>query len=549
MMHNYKTLNTDKTIKWRFPAFLIFCAFSLLISVGTFGVIETSDARYAQISYEMFESKDYVNPTLLGIKHYHKPPLTYHITSIGYAIFGVTPFGARFFIQLAILIQLVFVYLLSIQLFGNKKAAIWAAVIYFSFPIVLVSSRNLTTDPYLTTFVILSMFLWVKYRKSASPIYLYLFALSLALGFLTKGPLIFIVPLVFVIAYNLIEPAKTKFNLHHLCAIAIFIIIAGSWFYLLIKQNPDFINYFLVHHTVERFATKTFSRSEPFWYYLAVAPGVGFPWLIILPFMFWTNRKKITRTKPYLILMASIAIPFLFFSIASSKLVLYILPLFPLLAILMAEMVRQFGLNKMYSYIILAYATLLFVIGCFSPIIPLHANIPLFVGFFSIVSMIAIYLIHKNNRLDFNSKLISIIFAVSIFLLVSSGFIMSKNQLQINSTQPLSDFIKEHQLNNREILVYNKRLPSISFNLQKPIISLYDGNKDLNREVQFEQNDNWKQNLINLQDETEQAGLKKTLHTNATILIVYKNRLPENRQWLLNHYHNKKDFVKWQIYY
>ena len=163
--------------------------------------------------------------------------------------------------------------------------------------------------------------------------------------------------------------------------------------------------------------------------------------------------------------------------------------------------------------------------------------------------MIAIYLIHKNNRLDFNSKLISIIFAVSIFLLVSSGFIMSKNQLQINSTQPLSDFIKEHQLNNREILVYNKRLPSISFNLQKPIISLYDGNKDLNREVQFEQNDNWKQNLINLQDETEQAGLKKTLHTNATILIVYKNRLPENRQWLLNHYHNKKDFVKWQIYY
>jgi 4-amino-4-deoxy-L-arabinose transferase and related glycosyltransferases of PMT family len=97
MMHNYKTLNTDKTIKWRFPAFLIFCAFSLLISVGTFGVIETSDARYAQISYEMFESKDYVNPTLLGIKHYHKPPLTYHITSIGYAIFGVTPFWGSFF--------------------------------------------------------------------------------------------------------------------------------------------------------------------------------------------------------------------------------------------------------------------------------------------------------------------------------------------------------------------------------------------------------------------------------------------------------------------
>lgn len=193
----------------------------------------------------------------------------------------------------------------------------------------------------------------------------------------------------------------------------------------------------------------------------------------------------------------------------------------------MAEMVRQFGLNKMYSYIILAYATLLFVIGCFSPIIPLNANIPLFVGFFSMVSMIAIYLIHKNNRLDFNFKANKHHIRSVNFLVSQLRLHYVKNQLQINSTQPLSDFIKEHQLNNREILVYNKRLPSISFNLQKPIISLYDGNKDLNREVQFEQNDNWKQNLINLQDETEQAGLKKTLHTNATILIVYKIGFPK----------------------
>jgi 4-amino-4-deoxy-L-arabinose transferase len=512
-------------------------------------VIETSDARYAEISREMFKSGDYLHPTLLGIKHYHKPPLTYYITSVGYSLFGITPFGARFFIQLAILVQLVFVYLLSFELFGERKTAIWAALIYFSFPIVLISSRNLTTDPYLTTFVILSMFFWVKYRKSASSIYLYMFAICLALGFLTKGPLIFIVPLVFVAAYNLTEPPKAKFNLHHIFSGIIFMIIAGSWFYLLIRQNPDLISYFAGYQTVDRFITDTFGRSEPFWYYFLIAPGAGFPWLIILPFIFWKNRKEIIKTKQYLVLSAGITIPFLFFSIASSKLVPYILPLFPLFAILIAQMIRQFGLNKIYFYIILGYAVLLPVSGFLSSIIPVNLNIPLSVALLSLGSITASYLIYKSNKADFDSKPVNIVFAVSLFLLISSGFVMSKNQLQINSTQPLADFIQKSQLDTNEILVYNRRLPSISFNLQKPIISLYDGNTGLNREVQFEENENWKQNLVNLKNETELAGLKQTLDNNPTILIVYKNRLPENRRWLLDYYHSKKDFIKWQIYY
>jgi len=126
---------------------------------------------------------------------------------------------------------------------------------------------------------------------------------------------------------------------------------------------------------------------------------------------------------------------------------------------------------------------------------------------------------------------------------------MSRNQLQVNSIHPLVDFIQKQQLSSREILVYDRRLPSMSFNLQKTIISLYDGSTGLNREVQFEENESWKRNLINLKDETELMGLKKILNNTPTILIVYKNRLPENRKWLLDYYHNKKDFIKWQIYY
>ena len=527
---------------------LAICAVGLYASVGMFGVVETSDARYAEIAREMLESGDYSNPTLLGIKHFHKPPLTYYITVLGYSLFGISAFSARFFVQLAILVQLEFVYLLSVQLFNSKKGALWAAVIYFSFPIVLISSRNLTTDPYLATFVILCMYFWVRYRKSAIAIYLYLFALCLALGFLTKGPLIFIVPLVFAISYNYIQPSNVKFTVNHIFSLLLFVLIAGSWFYLLIRQNNEFVKYFTGHHTIDRFATNDFDRGKPFWYYIAIAPGVGIPWLFILPLLIYKNWAKIIKDKLYVVLGVSIVIPFLFFSAASSKLGLYILPIFSLFALLLAQLIQQFGVSKTQYYLILAYTIFITIGAIIGAVLPFEFNIPNVLLFLSAFALVALYLINKFIPC-YSSRVIYTVYATSLFILLSSGFFLSKNQIKINSTQPLAEFILNNKLNNNEILVYNKRLPSISFHLQKPIVSIYDGNKDLNREVQFEENKQWKQNLINLKDETELDHLKQLMAKKKTVLIVYKNRIPDNRKWLLDFYSHLKDYDTWQIYY
>jgi 4-amino-4-deoxy-L-arabinose transferase len=73
--------------------YLIAAAFGmlliLLITSGIYPLSETSEARYAEISREMYLNGDFLHPKLLGIYHYHKPPITYWITAIGYSIFGV----------------------------------------------------------------------------------------------------------------------------------------------------------------------------------------------------------------------------------------------------------------------------------------------------------------------------------------------------------------------------------------------------------------------------------------------------------------------------
>src|SRR5690554_5858207 len=87
--------------------------FSLFWHLGSWGVTESSEARYAEIPREMIETGNWTLPQYLQILHFDKPLMTYWITAIGIKIFGPTPFAIRFFLQIAFLIQIYLVYRIS----------------------------------------------------------------------------------------------------------------------------------------------------------------------------------------------------------------------------------------------------------------------------------------------------------------------------------------------------------------------------------------------------------------------------------------------------
>ncbi len=530
---------------------LIIAAFSLLINVGSYGVVESSDARYAEIGRAMYLSGDYLHPNLMEVHHYHKPPFTYQVTALGYRIFGINAFGARFFLQIAVLIQIILVYYLALELFNKQKTALWAALIYFSFPLVLISSRNLTTDAFLNTFALLSMFAWVKYRKSGKYSFLYLFTISWALGFLTKGPVIFIVPLFFVIGYNRMEKAKNKFSVHHVLAWLAFLVIGFSWVIYLVMHNPEFMDYFLGKQTVDRFANKSaFHRTEPFWYFWAFAPLVGLPWLLILPFMIKNQKDAFRKRSIFMVLAISLLIPLIFFSISSSKRILYILPLYSLFALLIAQLLEKASDKRaaFYTNFNLGWAVLLLVAFVVAPFVETGMNISKALALVAGIMLILIIRIYKKQQLEQKTKAVYIAFATAVFLVIGSSKVMSDNELKVNSSKPVTDFLLKEQLNKRTILIYNTRKPSIAFGLNKAVVSLFDGDYDLNRETQFEEDLNWKKYLINMQDEHETDYLKELLKK-PTVFLVYKHPVPENRKWITAYYQNKKQMGKWVIYY
>ncbi len=535
--------------KLSFNIFLVIAAISLFINVGSYGVIESSDARYAEIGRAMHVSGDYIHPNLLDVHHYHKPPFTYQITALGYKVFGINAFGARFFLQLAVILQLILVYRLSILLFDNKKTALWSAIIYFSFPLVLMSSRNLTTDAFLTTFALLSIYSWVKYRQSGVIKWLYTFTLSLALGFLTKGPVIFIVPVIFILFYNRTEKAKRNFSIHHITSWLLFLVIAASWFAYLGYNNPAFLDYFLGKQTADRFSKNAFGRTEPFWYFLAFAPLVGLPWFLAFIYLLKDQKELLKRKTIHFAMLMAFVIPLIFFSISSSKRILYILPLYGLLAILIADLFSQINIEKTkpINGFILGFSGLILLTFIVAPFLNTGMNFPYYLAIASCgVAIIVFFIYRSKEEVKFKPVLTS--FVVTVFLLISASTILAKNELKVNASKPLTDFIISENLNSRDILIYNIRKSSIAFGLNKSIISLYDGHESLNRETQFETDTNWKNHLINLKDAIELESLHEIVEK-PSVLILYKKQLPDRLKWLANKYSHKKEMGKWTILY
>ena len=526
---------------------LIFYAVVSVVNLGGWGVVESSEARYAEISREMSQSRDWLHPTLMGIHHYHKPPVIYWITSLSYTIFGVNSFSARFFLMISLLLQMVLVYKIASVILNDKKIALYAVILYSSIPIVLVSVRGLSTDAYLNTFVLLTIFWWLQWRTLAKPVYLYLVAFSLGIAFLIKGPVAIIIPALVCIGFNGVISAKS-FSMHHFFATIIFLVVASSWFVILVLENRDFIDYFLFRHTIERFSNaEVFTRKEPWWYYLVYGPLLALPWIMVIPFWLWTRMGELLLKLMKRISIFWVLIPLVFFSFSSSKLVLYILPLYAGLAIIcgwcFSKLENNFLKNFEHTFLIFTSAIVLIVsIGSFFGL----KNVSIWIQILPVTFITSILLIRYKVSYSRQRILMTSLF-FSGFLILFSSFMMGQDQLKFNSTLPLTHWIKQNGLENKQIVVYDRLLPSLSFDLQKDIISISNGNRYLNREVQFEKVDTWKNSLFYLSKADDVERLRSILEKPS--VMVAKGEVQQNALWLTARFGKKMKLDDWTIYY
>ena len=116
----------------------------------------------------------------------------------------------------------------------------------------------------------------------------------------------------------------------------LFLALTAPWFILVSRRNPDFASFFFVHEHFQRFLTKEAQRVEPWWYFLAMLLVGTVPWLLALAraaLAAWRESGLNSNFKPLKFLLLFSVVTLVFFSISSSKLATYILPMFPILAV------------------------------------------------------------------------------------------------------------------------------------------------------------------------------------------------------------------------
>ena len=141
----------------------------------------------------MFVSGNYWIPTFNGSLFVDKPPMQYFFMMLGFKIFGINAFGARFFSAVFALLTVFFTYNFAHDFFGKKtaRASLYVLVSAFFF---MQQFQLAVPDPYLIFFCSVALFSFFRYYKTRKSLYLFSFYFLLGLGVLSKGPVAVALP-------------------------------------------------------------------------------------------------------------------------------------------------------------------------------------------------------------------------------------------------------------------------------------------------------------------------------------------------------------------
>ena len=339
----------------------LLAALAALLWFGTLGyrdLIHPDEGRYAEIAREMLVSGDWISPRLNGILYFEKPPLQYWATTVSFALFGLNEFAARLWPAIMGAVGVLGVWWVARRTLGGR-VALYAACVLASSAWWIANSHFLNLDTGVAAFMTLAMLgFWWAQRDEASArerrLGMYGAWAAMALAVLSKGLIGIVLPAAVLVAYSLVARDFAVWRrMHWLGGIALFLAIAAPWFVAVSMRNPDFARFFFVHEHFERFLTTTHRRTEPAWFFVPVLVIGLMPWASLLPAALALGwRRQPGRFQPHRLLLPSAVLIFVFFSLSASHLPSYILPVFPALALLIAQHVARLAPHRLATHLL-----------------------------------------------------------------------------------------------------------------------------------------------------------------------------------------------------
>lgn len=326
--------------RWALPLLLIAFGLVYLLPLGTHGLWIPDETRYAQVSQEMLLSGNWVSPHFMGLRYFEKPIAGYWMIAIGQAVFGENLFGVRVASALATGLSILLTYLIARRLWNDPRKSIASALLYMSFAVVAGQGGYSNLDPQFTFWVNLSLVaLWFALDSSSRNARLVSWAtlgLACGMGFLTKGFLAWLLPVLIALPYMIWQKRWRELLAYGPMAIVVAIVVSLPWVLAVHAQEPDYWRFFFWHEHIRRFAGDDAQHAAPWWFYLPMLVAFSLPWVAFLPSALkqaWQTRRQASTG----FLLLWLVLPLAFFSLSKGKLPTYILPCLLPLALLMGN--------------------------------------------------------------------------------------------------------------------------------------------------------------------------------------------------------------------
>jgi len=512
---------------WCFDLILLAVGIGLIFSLflGTRPLSVPDEGRYAEIPREMLVVHDFVTPHLNGIKYFEKPPLFYWLQASAIKVLNpwithaeyslnrsktnhyfapISEWTVRLPNAIVALLGCLLVYAAGRVLF-ERRAGLLSAVILASSLLYFALARMVTLDMTLSVCLsgsLLAFLVAINQSPSLERRFLFYTAYMLAgLAVLTKGLIGIIFPTMIIGLWVLLS---NQWRLLKECylpsGILLFLLIVLPWHILVQSRNPEFFQFYFIDQQFLRYSTLIAQRYQPDWFFIPIFIAGFLPWVCFFPQAIVThfprNWQQFKEKNNYIFLLLWIGTIFLFFSFSHSKLIPYILPIFPGLALLTGHYLsthwQRFNEIK-WGYIAVPLVWLaLGIVGLLCLVndssITLSQTAKLFLitsySVFLLNSIVAsCFVLLRKPKMAFAILTIG---SVISFLIVS----ISIPQLDTRSIKPLVATLKPLLKPNDKVVAYYDYYQDLPFYLNQRVFAVNVGG-ELSFGMQHQDTDAW----------------------------------------------------------
>ena len=345
---------------------VLVCIFTLLPYIGIINFHTKGEPREAIVAVSMLNHQNWILPVNNGGDIAYKPPLFHWAIALFSLPEGhVSEYTSRLPSAIAVIVMAICCFLFFAKRVNNSTAFLSVLLTISTFEIhrAAMASR---VDMVMTMFMVLSFLQLYKWNEKGARGISLVSAILMGCATLTKGPVGIILPCAIIGLFMLMR-GQNFFKVLWKCALTALVscVLPAIWYYLAYKQGGDAFLSLVMEENFGRFMGKMSyeSHEQPIIYYFYITLAGFIPWSVLVLISLFTLSYKWPKGKvsqkwetfkqsitgmsdARLYSLICIVVVFVFFCIPKSKRSVYIMSIYPFVALFLAEYMFYLFRNK-----------------------------------------------------------------------------------------------------------------------------------------------------------------------------------------------------------